>query len=83
MTKKRDETILALSQRLRDSVRMLDELPKDAEVIPEVQKCLFFKRVMPRNWQDELAAPGMQYDRLNELIMYFSRIEKNERSRTH
>ena len=38
---------------------------------------------MPRDWQDKLAASGIQYDRLDELIMYYSRIEKNERSRTH
>ena len=37
----------------------------------------------PRDWQDKLAASGIQYDHLNELILYFSRLEKNEKSRTH
>ena len=59
MTIKRDETVLQLSQRLRDSVRMFAELPEDAEVIPEVQQCRFFKRAMPRDWQDKLAASGL------------------------
>ena len=43
MTKKRDETVLKLSQRLRDSMRMFAELPEDAEILPEVQQCRFFK----------------------------------------
>ena len=38
---------------------------------------------MPRDWQDKIAAFGIQYDRLNELTLYFSRPEKNEQSRTH
>ncbi|CAI5712118.1 unnamed protein product [Peronospora destructor] len=59
MTKKKDETALKLSQSLRYSVRMFAELPEDAEVIPEVQQCRFFKRAMPRDWQDKLAASGI------------------------
>ena len=38
---------------------------------------------MPLDWQDKLAASGIQYDHLNELNLYFSRLEKNEKSRTH
>ncbi|CAI5742716.1 unnamed protein product [Peronospora destructor] len=60
MTKKKDETVLKLFQSLQDSVRMFAELPEDAEVIPEVQQCRFFKRAMPRDWQDKLAASGIQ-----------------------
>ena len=36
MTKTRDETVLKLSQRLRDSVRMFSEIPEDAGILPEV-----------------------------------------------
>ena len=82
MAKERDETIHKLSQSLWESVRMFAKIPEDAEVTPEVHHCRFFKRTTSGDWQDKLAASEIQYDRLDELTMYFSCIEKNERSRT-
>ena len=58
MTKKRDETVLKLSQRLRDSMRMFAELPEDAEILPEVQQCRFFKRAIPATGKISWRHPG-------------------------
>ncbi|POM80135.1 Gag-pol fusion protein [Phytophthora palmivora] len=82
MTKRRDESVHKFSQRMRENVRMFAELPQDAEVIPEMQQCRYFKRGMPRAWQEKLAASGAVYDKLNDLALYFTRIEKAERQRT-
>ncbi|KAG6611434.1 Pol Polyprotein [Phytophthora cinnamomi] len=79
MTKRRDESVHKFSQRMRENIRMFAELPQDAEVIPEVRQCRYFKRGMPRAWQEKLAASGAVYDRLNDLVLYFTRIEKAER----
>ncbi|GMF30839.1 unnamed protein product [Phytophthora fragariaefolia] len=57
---------------------MFAELPEDADIVSEVQQCRYFKRGMPRAWQDKLAAAGVVHDRLNELVLYFTRIEKAE-----
>ncbi|GMF14413.1 unnamed protein product [Phytophthora fragariaefolia] len=67
MTKHRDETVLKFSNRLKENIRMFAELPQDTEEIPEVQQCRYFKRGMPRIWQEKLAASGVVYDRLSEL----------------
>uniref|UniRef100_A0AAV1UR62 Uncharacterized protein n=1 Tax=Peronospora matthiolae TaxID=2874970 RepID=A0AAV1UR62_9STRA len=47
MVKRRDETVLKFSQRLRENIRLFAELPQNAEEIPEVQQCRYFKRGMP------------------------------------
>ncbi|OWZ09541.1 hypothetical protein PHMEG_00017741 [Phytophthora megakarya] len=48
MAKRRDESVVKFSQRVKENIRMLAELPQDAEEIPEVQQCRYFKRGMPR-----------------------------------
>ena len=82
MVKRRDETVLKFSQRLRENIRLFAELPQNAEEIPEIQQCRYFKRGMPRAWQEKLSAAGVVFDHLNELILYFTRIEKDERQLT-
>lgn len=74
MTYMRDETVLKVSQRLRDSMRMFAKLPEDAEVIFEFQQCRLFNWAIPRYWQDNLVSSGNQYHHLNDLIMSLSRI---------
>ncbi|KAE8895369.1 hypothetical protein PF005_g4108 [Phytophthora fragariae] len=39
---------MKFSQRLKDNVGMFPELPEDADDVPEVQQCRYFKRGMPR-----------------------------------
>ena len=34
---------------------------------------------MPMSWQDKLAAAGVTTDTYNEMVLYFSRLEKQER----
>ena len=58
LTKRRDETVQAISRRLKELVRLFAELPTNAEIIPEVQQCLFSKCAMPNDWQDKLAVAG-------------------------
>lgn len=82
MTKRRDETVLKFSQRLKENIRMFAELPQNAEEVPEVQQCRYFKRGMPRGWQDKLASAGVVHDTLGELVLYFSRLEKAEREQS-
>ncbi|OWZ03089.1 Pol Polyprotein [Phytophthora megakarya] len=49
MAKRRDESVLKFSQRMKENIRMFAELPQDAEEIPEVQQCselvLYFTRI--------------------------------------
>ncbi|GMF40265.1 unnamed protein product [Phytophthora fragariaefolia] len=67
---------------MSENIRMFAELPQDAEIIPEVQQCRYFKRGMPRAWQEKLATSGVVYDRLYDLVLYFTRIESAERQQT-
>ncbi|POM79179.1 Hypothetical protein PHPALM_3207 [Phytophthora palmivora] len=78
MKKRRDETVIKFSQRLKENVRMFDELPLNAEEAPGVQQCRYLKRGMPRAWQDKLAVADIVHDTFGELVLYFSRIEKAE-----
>ena len=79
MVKRRDETVLKFSQRLRENIWLFAELPQNAEEIPEIQQCRYFKRGMPRAWQENLSTAGVVFDHLNEFVLYFTRIEKDER----
>ncbi|KAI9996096.1 hypothetical protein PInf_013274 [Phytophthora infestans] len=71
MTKRRDEAMLKLFQRLKENIRMLADLPLDAEMCPKS-----FKHRMLRAWQDKLASAGDVYDTRSELVQYFSCLEK-------
>ncbi|KAI9981470.1 hypothetical protein PInf_009222 [Phytophthora infestans] len=82
MTKRRDEHVLKLSQRLKENVRMFAELPLDAEEVLEVQQCRYLKRGIPRAWQDKLSSAGVVYDTFSELVQYFSRLEKAKRQQS-
>ena len=64
---------------MKELVRLFAELPTNAEIIPEVQQCLFSKRAMPNDWQDKLAVAGDHYDKLTALVLYFERLEKREK----
>ncbi|OWZ20899.1 hypothetical protein PHMEG_0004627 [Phytophthora megakarya] len=79
MAKRLDESVLKVSHRVKENNRMFTELSQDAEEIPEVQSCRYFKRGMPRAWQEKLAASGAILERFSELLLYFTRIEKAER----
>ena len=48
-----------------------------AEVIHDAQKCHFSKWCMPQDRQDHLTASNIQYEHLDELGLYFSRIKRN------
>lgn len=78
MTKRQNETMLKFSERVKKNIRLFAQLPQNAEEIPEVQQCRYFKRGMPRAWQEKLAAAGVVYERLSELVLYFTRIGKAE-----
>ena len=39
----------------------------------------FFKRGMPMAWQDKLVATGVTHESLNDMVLYFSRLENQER----
>ncbi|KAG1698395.1 hypothetical protein DVH05_014898 [Phytophthora capsici] len=78
MEKQRDETVVKFSKRLKENVRMFAELPVNAEEVLEVQQCRYLKRGMLRAWQEKLATAGIVHDRLSELVLNFSRIEKAE-----
>ena len=69
LTKRRDETVQAISRRLKELLRLFAELPTNAKIIPEVQQCRFFKRAMPKDWQDKLAVAGDHYDKMPALVL--------------
>ncbi|CAI5725821.1 unnamed protein product [Hyaloperonospora brassicae] len=74
LTERRDETIQALSRQLKELVRLLAELPMSTKVIPEVQKFRFFKRAMPKDSHDKVAAADDHCDKLTALVLYFERL---------
>lgn len=68
-------------------MHLFAELPTYAEIIPEVQQRRFFKRALPKDWQDRLAVAGDHYDKLTALVLYFERLENrdkvNSRDKSH
>uniref|UniRef100_A0AAV1U4K5 RNA-directed DNA polymerase n=1 Tax=Peronospora matthiolae TaxID=2874970 RepID=A0AAV1U4K5_9STRA len=79
LTKRREETVQRCAARLRQLTQMYAELPQDSQTISELQQCRYFRRAMPPHWQDKLACCGISYETVNELAMYFERLERRER----
>uniref|UniRef100_A0AAV1UJK5 Peptidase A2 domain-containing protein n=1 Tax=Peronospora matthiolae TaxID=2874970 RepID=A0AAV1UJK5_9STRA len=79
LTKRREETVQRCAARLRQLAQMYAELPQDSQTISELQQCRYFRRAMPPHWQDKLACCGISYETVNELAMYFERLERRER----
>jgi hypothetical protein len=82
LTKRRGENVQSLGRRLKEIVRYLAELPAGAQNLTEAQQCRYFKRAMPKDWQDRLTESGETYRRLAQLITYFERLEKNEKRKS-
>ena len=79
LTNRLDETVRRCATRLRHLAHKYAKLPQDAQIIAELQQYCYFRRSMPPNWQKKIARCAILYETVNELEIYFERLERNER----
>jgi hypothetical protein len=78
-TKRRDETVQQVSRHLKENVGMFAQLPCKAEVVPDQKQCRYLKRAMPREWQEKFVLSAMHCECLQDMIVYFDRLERSEK----
>uniref|UniRef100_A0AAV1UUJ0 Uncharacterized protein n=1 Tax=Peronospora matthiolae TaxID=2874970 RepID=A0AAV1UUJ0_9STRA len=78
LTKQREETVQALSHRLKELVLLIAKLITNAEIILKVQQCRFFNRARPMDCQDKLASAGDHYDKPTAIFLYSKSLERSE-----